>query len=100
MFGLIRPSENSAWNLRQSYPYSVSKLNQFLSIVISLAWVILAIYEFYNSCWDSMALCCSCLFIILIVFSAFVISLIIYFFARGFMWNKTKRDGEIMYYNY
>jgi len=45
IFNLIKSSQSTFDNLLKSYPFSVSKVNQFLSLIIGVAWVCMFLYS-------------------------------------------------------
>lgn len=45
IFGIIKRHEHSIWNLRQEYPFSVSKVNQMVSLIITFAWLLMLCKE-------------------------------------------------------
>lgn len=48
IFELLKSNENKIWELSKSYPYSVSRINQGLNIVVIFIWLVLFIYRIYS----------------------------------------------------
>lgn len=45
IFGIIKRREHSIRNLMQEYPFSVSKINQMVSLIITFAWLLILCKE-------------------------------------------------------
>jgi len=45
IFSIIKRREHSIWNLRQEYPFSVSKVNQMVSLIITFTWLLMLCKE-------------------------------------------------------
>jgi len=45
IFGIIKSREHSIRNLMQEYPFSVSKVNQMVSLIITFAWLLMLCKE-------------------------------------------------------
>lgn len=45
IFDIIKRREHSIWNLRQEYPFSVSKVNQMVSLIITFTWLLMLCKE-------------------------------------------------------
>lgn len=41
IFGIIKRPVHPIWNLMQEYPFSVSKVNQMVSLIITFAWLLM-----------------------------------------------------------
>src|SRR3989344_2216899 len=44
----VKP-EGSIWNPFSSYPFSVTKINQLLSLFLTIVWVVLVVQSFYSA---------------------------------------------------
>lgn len=49
IFGIIKRREHSIWNPMQEYPFSVSKVNQMVSLIITFAWLLMLRKEIRES---------------------------------------------------
>ena len=49
IFGIIKRREHSIWNLMQEYPFSVSKVNQMVSLIITFTWLLMLCKEIGES---------------------------------------------------
>lgn len=49
IFGIIKRREHSIQNLMQEYPFSVSKVNQMVSLIITFAWLLMLCKEIWLS---------------------------------------------------
>lgn len=47
IFELIKSNENKIWKLNKSYPYSVSRINQGLNLIVIFIWIVLFGYRIY-----------------------------------------------------
>jgi len=45
IFGIIKSREHSIRNLMQEYPFSVSKINQMVSLIVTFAWLLILCKE-------------------------------------------------------
>lgn len=102
IFGIIKSREHSIRNLMQEYPFSVSKINQMVSLFITISWVLVFIKEVLS--FPSLKIDLSFLkgipFWIFIIVGLLIILLVI-FQCRGFA-AKTpkKRKNADYFYNY
>ena len=81
------PGECNLWNPLNEYPFSVSKINQLLSLIVTIIWTILAYKPMSKlldvSCWQ--IICYEIVFVI-------VISVIFIKFGKGGIVNKKKQN--------
>jgi hypothetical protein len=49
LFGVVKYNEEKFWDLNKGYPFSVSKVNQLLSLIIFVIWVILFVFSVFYS---------------------------------------------------
>lgn len=48
IFELLKSNGNKIWELSKSYPYSVSRINQGLNLVVIFIWIVLFGYRIYS----------------------------------------------------
>lgn len=94
IFDLIQYGNRNQWKVMSSYPYSVSRLNQIVSIFIWLCWFVLILYTSYMSLRilgtipDSRWWAITVIKVVYLIFIPFVIT----GFGKGFMGRgKIKR---------
>lgn len=87
---LVKPNLDF-WNLKSNYPFSVSKVNQILSLCVTVFWIVLInilivfLFGFYkeNCCWIlSVLLTSIALSVIIILFHAQTVSFIYAHFKK------------------
>lgn len=49
IFGMVAYHQESVWNPIKPYPYSVSKVNQVVSLFISIIWIAIGCYQIYTN---------------------------------------------------
>lgn len=102
IFGIIKSRKHSIYNVMGQYPFSVSKVNQMVSLFITISWVLVFIKEVLS--FPSLKIDLSFLkgipFWIFIIVGLLIILLVI-FQCRGFA-AKTpkKRKNADYFYNY
>ena len=102
IFGIIKSRKHSIYNVMGQYPFSVSKVNQMVSLFITISWVLVFIKEVLS--FLSLKIDLSFLkgipFWIFIIVGLLIILLVI-FQCRGFA-AKTpkKRKNADYFYNY
>lgn len=90
LFGLIHCNKYSPLNCRQSYPYSVSKVNQMLSLFVCVFWfgmIVLRAWQFGT------------VITIIACITAVVIPVVFHFSARSFA-SKIRNSQEMFFDNY
>jgi hypothetical protein len=98
LFSTIKSSNRDFWRLSQEFPFSVSKVNQLLSLIVVVLWLIMFListgtifFNYFNLC---NALACT--------FLAFLfLMLISYFFtrySRSFIKDFKNKDKNISFY--
>lgn len=86
IFRMIACGKYNAWSIRGKYPYSVSKVNQFLNSVVMLFWAILVIYRTFLISNTDCLCHDQCLFWPLVSFISLVaLFFIIHFFSKSFV---------------
>ena len=102
IFGIIKSRKHSICNVMGQYPFSVSKVNQMVSLFITISWVLVFVKEVLS--FPSLKIDLSFLkgnpFWIFIIVGLLIILLVI-FQCRGFA-AKTpkKRKNADYFYNY
>lgn len=101
IFGLIACGKYSATDFKSKYPYSVSKVNQFVNCIVVLFWTIIVIYRSMNltttNCNCAKYLCVLIALLILIVLFVFI-----HWFSKSFVTSRKKElgDSTVLFYNY
>ncbi|RRF88164.1 RipA family octameric membrane protein [Prevotella intermedia] len=102
IFGIIKSRKHSICNVMGQYPFSVSKVNQMVSLFITISWVLVFIKEVLS--FPSLKIDLSFLKEIsfwIFIIGLLIILLVIIFQCRGFA-AKTpkKRKNADYFYNY
>lgn len=93
LFGIIKRNTNSCIKLTKSYPYSVSKINQILSLIVVLFWGILILSTSFRL-YSKMGLSSIIIAVLLII----SIPIAFHFGAKGFAAN-VPYDKDPFFYN-
>ena len=111
IFGIIRHCTFSKSNLMKEYPFSVSKVNQMVSLIVTASWLLL--FAFNLVCliskfdWTFFTRGCPCIILIIALLAVFIIGLPLSLesMVRGcesFAANvqDDKKEGNDFFYNY
>lgn len=105
IFKYIKNSNKKFWKFSQEYPFSVSKINQNISIITTICWLFLIFYSFWftvdkhigilnylkeNSIW----------FFILIISVIYFGTYIFAENSKSFILNKNKNSDEEINFDY
>jgi hypothetical protein len=85
LFRTIKKSNQNFLNLNQEYPFSVSKVNQQLSLIMVICWFCIFIFSFFYS-FDKLVYVneiCNCCFSLIIILSIFSLVFLSYIFFRN-----------------
>lgn len=101
IFELIYCGNYKSTNLRGKYPYSVSKVNQFLNCAVILFWAILAVNR-----TASIAICSCCeypkyFWMLISIFVLMALFVIIHWSSKSFVSSAKKElgDSTVIFYN-
>lgn len=94
IFGIIKSRKHSIWNLREEYPFSVSKVNQMVSLIITFGWLMMllkeiGIFDFLKITSDGIIYYKAFVVIFVIAMSILIIN-----FCKGFAAKKPKEGDE------
>ncbi len=93
IFGIIKSRKHSIWNLREEYPFSVSKVNQMVSLIITFGWLMMLLKEieilnFLKITSDSI------IYKVFVGILVITVSFLIIIFCKGFAAKKPKEGDE------
>ena len=112
IFGIIRHCTFSKSNLMKEYPFSVSKVNQMVSLIVTASWLLL--FAFNLVCliskfdWTFFTRGCPCIILIIALLAVFIIVLPLLSLesmvrrCESFAANvqDDKKEGNDFFYNY
>ncbi len=110
IFGIIKSRKHSICNVMGQYPFSVSKVNQMVSFLITISWILIFIKEL--SAKIDMSFLkehCWIIFIAIVPVIIFIIPIILYIFYRliikpckGFatLYPEDRKENIHYFYNY
>ena len=94
IFGIIKRREHSIRNLMQEYPFSVSKVNQMVSLIITFTWLLMLCKEMgVSKLLESIAY--SCWYKVVVGGIVIMLSFAIIICCKGFAAKITKREDNI-----
>lgn len=92
IFGIIKRREHSVRNLMQEYPFSVSKVNQMVSLIITFTWLIMLCKEMgLSKLLENIAY--SCWYKVIVGGIVIMLSFAIIICCKGFA-AKVAKKGE------
>lgn len=98
IYQMILIPKHPYYRLMYNYPYSVSKLNQMVSFLPILFWIIMAIlmvcYKLPCAC-----ICWKILFIIGILIVAVILIMLVHYRCRSFAAEQFEKDFNGVFYN-
>jgi len=101
IYGLVKVPQYPPYKLLKSFPYSVSKLNKTVSIVISLAWLFIICFLGYKDIYNAT---CNYSYGILYVLSVIIIAIfivvIVHLWCKGFASKEYMKYDEGIFFNY
>ena len=110
IFGIIKSRKYSIYNVMGQYPFSVSKVNQMVSLLITISWILIFIKELSAKIDVSfLKEHCWIIFIAIVPVIIFVIPIILYTFYRliikpckGFatLYPEDRKENIYYFYNY
>lgn len=110
IFGIIKSRKHSIYNVMGQYPFSVSKVNQMVSLLITISWILIFIKELSAKIDVSfLKEHCWIIFIAIVPVIIFVIPIILYTFYRliikpckGFatLYPEDRKENIYYFYNY
>lgn len=95
IFKMISYFQGSPLNIRNKYPYSVSKVNQMVNFVVIFFWICLIFHKVYLSTTEQ-DICC---IILAFTIATVIICLLfvgIHFFSKGFVCGHTSKIKEAL----
>lgn len=112
IFGIIKHSTSSKLDLMKEYPFSVSKVNQMVSLIVTASWLLL--FAFNLVCliskfdWTFFTRGCPCIILIIALLAVFIIVLPLLSLesmirkCESFAANvqDDKKEGNDFFYNY
>ena len=111
IFGIIKHSTSSKLDLMKEYPFSVSKVNQMVSLIVTASWFLL--FAFNLVCliskfdWTFFTRGCPCIILIIALLAVFIIGLPLSLESmvrrcESFAANvqDDKKEGNDFFYNY
>lgn len=99
IFGIIKKPEHAWREMLSNYPYSVSKINQMISILISIAWIFILIPEVYISLGVSTS-CCKLLTVIITLIVCSTLSWVLLHICRNFAASDLEIGSNDFFDNY
>lgn len=102
LFSTIKNSNQEFFKLNKEYPFSVSKVNQLLSLIMLMTWFGLIVFSIFFS-FDKLNFACNItdyfftfflMFLILIT----IISLIFFKYSKSFIMNHKINDRETKFF--
>lgn len=101
IFGIIKAPKHSIKNLMEEYPFSVSKINQMVSLIITCTWLLMffkefVVFDLHKNIPDEIL--CRIFFFgfIIVILPYFIITWCKSFVARKQI--KKKNDSRTIYY--
>ena len=91
IFSLISYDYKSPFNFTAKYPYSVSKVNQLVSLFITVFWIGIILVSFHEK-FETFSTCCIILLYIGILFSIFGLLFLIHRFSRSFAAKENDKN--------
>lgn len=111
IFGIIKHSTSSKLDLMKEYPFSVSKVNQMVSLIVTASWFLLFAFNLEclisKSDWTIFTRGCPCIIFIIVLLAVFIIVLPLSLESmirkcESFAANvqDDKKEGNDFFYNY
>ena len=111
IFGIIKHSTFSKSDLMKEYPFSVSKVNQMVSLIVTASWFLLFAFNLVCSIskfdWTVFIRGCPCIIFIIVLLAVFIIVLPLSLESmvrrcESFAANvqDDKKEGNDFFYNY
>lgn len=111
IFGIIKHCTYSKLDLMKEYPFSVSKVNQMVSLIVTASWFLLFAFNLEclisKSDWSIFTRGCPCIIFIIVLLAVFIIVLPLSLESmirkcESFAANvqDDKKEGNDFFYNY
>lgn len=111
IFGIIKYSESTKSDFMKEYPFSVSKVNQMVSLIVTASWLLLFSLNLEclisKSDWTIFTRGCPCIIFIIVLLAVFIIVLPLSLESmirkcESFAANvqDDKKEGNDFFYNY
>lgn len=99
IFGIIKKPQHAWLKMLSHYPYSVSRINQMFSMLISIAWMFVLIPEVSTS-FGASTNCCKLLAAVITFLACAVLSWALLFGCRNFAAIDLEENSEDFFDNY
>ena len=100
LFTTIKASNRNYWKLSKEFPFSVSKVNQILSLIVVLLWMILFLAStsivFFN--YIKFEVCCTLFYNTLVFLLLLFVSYIFTKYSKSFVKDFKNKDSNISFY--